>query len=270
MKRFALYILIVLPGITSAQLFPKVPELKGNIERVVEKRYGKEANYLKLLKGIFQPKIYTGWKYTYLFDKNSNLRRRTNTFHGKVKADYLYQHDTIDNRNIEREIITNSDNINVGDYVEYEYLTGPSDRVWKVNFWSFNSRECTRKLFQIEQNAEYNDGRLVSFTRHQLNENGDTSSGEKCTIYYDYSDRIIRIERKDIESDFKTIIQYYYNNRGLVSHYSVDFLVELQEYGKTQIQDISYKYDRHGNWNRMYWNAGTKNRLEAKRNIKYY
>jgi len=55
----------------------------------------------------------------------------------------------------------------------------------------------------------------------------------------------------------------------MVSHYSVDLMSEIQEYGKNQIQDIYYKFDNQGNWNRMYWKSGNKTYLAAKRKITY-
>lgn len=270
MKNFLVFILLFLPCITFGQLFPKVADFKGNIEKIVEKRYGKEVNYLLFLKGKYRPGTYSGWKYTYLFDKNLNLTKRTNTFHGKVKADYLYQRDTIENRIIEREIITGNTNGHEGDYMENENFLDSRGRIEKINFWSFNAQEGVRELFQIEQNTEYREDKLLAFTRHQINQNGDTASSENCSLFYDSSGKLIRTERKDRMSGFKTVIQYFYNDKGLVSHYSLDFLMELQEYGKkNQIQDISYKYDRHGNWIRMYWKSGNKNRMEVKRVIKY-
>lgn len=270
MKKFAIYILLLLPGIAFGQLFPKFADFKGNVEKVVEKQYGKEVTSYKQFKGIYRPKTFSGWKYTYLFDGNSNLIKRTNTFQGKIVADYLYQRDTIENRLIEREI--NIDNVNgtQGDYLEYEYFTDSQGRIEKINSWSFNGKEHTRGLFMIEQNVGYKQDKIISFTRHNIEINGDTASGEKCNLYYNPSGNLIRIERKDIDSGFTTVINYHNNGKGFVDHYSVDFLIELQEYGtKNQIQDIYYKYDRHGNWIRMYRKSGDKNRLEAKRKIKY-
>jgi hypothetical protein len=270
MKIFTTYFLLFLPFITFGQLFPKVDDFKGNIEKVVEKKYGKEVSNIKLIKGIYHPKAFSGWKYTYLFDKNSNLTKKTTTFQGKVIADYLYQRDTIENRFIEREITTNNNNDIGGYYIEYEYFKNTAGQIEKINYWTFNARECIRELYQIEQNTEYKSDKLISFTRQNIEINGDTATGEKCNLYYDSSGKLIRIERKDIESGFKTSFQYYYNEKGFVSRYSVDFLVELQEYGKKdQIQDIYYKYDRHGNWKQMYWKSGKQKRVQAKRIIKY-
>ncbi|HEX7585825.1 MAG TPA: hypothetical protein VF373_14140 [Prolixibacteraceae bacterium] len=269
MSKFVIYILMFLPAIAFGQLFPKVADFKGNIEKVVEKGYGKEISYSRLFKGIYHPKTYSGWKYIYLFDQNSKLIKRINTFQGKVIADFLYQRDTIENRVIEREIIADNLNGHEGDYTEQENFLDLKGRIEKVNFRAFNAKECVRSMYQTEQNAEYKEGRLIAFTRQQINENGDADSGENINLSYGSSGKLIRTERKDNVSGFKTVIQYFYNNKGLVSHYSVDFLTELQEIGKNQIQDIYFKYDRHGNWTRKYWKTGKKKRLEARRFIKY-
>jgi hypothetical protein len=258
-----------LPAVAFGQLFPNVLDFKGNVAKVVEKKYGREANYFLIFKKVYQARAYSGWKCTYLFDKKSNLIQRTNTINGKVKADLLYQRDTIGNRIIKREIISDNTNDHQGDYIEYENFIDSEGRVEKVNFWAFDAKKRSRELFQVEHDADYKEDKLISFTRLVINENGKTSSEEKCDLFYNSSGNLIRIERIDIASGFKTAIYYSYNDKGLVSNYSVDFLVELQEYGKNQIQDIIYNYDKQGNWTRMYWKSGNKNRLDSKRDIEY-
>jgi len=93
--------------------------------------------------------------------------------------------------------------------------------------------------------------------------------GEKCTVFYDSDDRLIRIERMDMGTGLKNILYYSYNENGFPEHYSVDYLVGLDIYGKNPKQDIYYKYDRKGNWTRMYWNSGENTRVEVRRNIQY-
>jgi hypothetical protein len=253
------------------QLFPKVPDYKGNIEQVVEKRYGKEANFLKLFKNSYHSGVYSGWKYTDQFNKQSKLISKTNTFKGKVVEETLFQYEKTDNRLIEREITTDKSSTNQGNYTEYENFIGPENRIEKVNFWAFNSKECVRKIFLVEQNVEYKLNRLYAFTRQNINENGDSSSTEKCSLFYDSSGKLIRIERKDVESGFTTILRYFYNNRHRIDHYSVDYLVGLDEYGKKNLtQDVYFKYDKQGNWIKKYIKSGKKSQLEAKRRIKYF
>ena len=269
MKNFLVYILLLLPVVTFGQLFPTVADFKGNIDKIVEIRYGREVSKARLFSGIYHPKYYSGWKYTYLFDQNSKLLKRINTFQGKVTADFVYQSNTNGNRVTEREIIADNLSGHKGDYTEVENLLDQNGRIEKVNFIAFNAKESSLGVYQTEQDAEYKNGKLIAFTRNQINGNGEADSGENCSLIYNSSGKLIRTERKDNASGFKTVIEYFYNKKGLLSHYSVDFLMELQEKGKNQIQDIYFKYDRHDNWIRKYWKSDNKKRLEAKRKIRY-
>ena len=270
MKIITLYFLIFIPCITFGQLFPVVPEFRGNIKKVIEKRYGQEFNPWRKDSASYKPGVYSGWKYTYLFDKNSALIRRINTFQGKVRTEYTYQTETVGNRKIVREKTTDFDSDRKEYVIEYENFLDQEGYVRKVNFWSGNTPESAKELFLFEVNALYDRAKLIEFTRHNIKIDGDTASGEKCNLFYDSDGRLAQIDRKDISSGFKTAIQYNYNQRGFVDHYSIDLLTQIQEYGREQIQEIYFKYDRRGNWTRMYWKSGKKNRLEAKRKVSYY
>ena len=269
MKLIAIYFLIFLPGFAFAQLFPKIGEFRGNIEQVVEKRYGKEGRNPDFRKAKIRSSVFSGWKYTYLFDDNSQLIRRINTYKRDVKAEYHYQRDTVDDKWIEREIIVSTENEQSGDYIEHENFRNSAGQIVKVNYWAFNAKECIRNLFLIEQDADYKNNRLSSFTRNMVDENGNISGDEKCNLYYDEAGKLTRIERVDQKSGFRTVISNQIDGPNLVSHYSVDLMSEMQEYGKNQIQDIFYKFDNQGNWNRMYWKSGDKTYLAAKRKITY-
>jgi hypothetical protein len=118
-------------------------------------------------------------------------------------------------------------------------------------------------------NTEYQNNRLVSFTRHNVLADGNMDSGEKCSLIYDGAGRLTRLERKDIISDFKTVIDFNYNERGLIIRYAIDYLLGFREYQKNPRQDILYKLDARGNWTRKYLVSGDKKRLEARRMIKY-
>jgi len=269
MKSVVLFILFLMPFITFGQLFPKLPEFRGDIEKVTEKRYGKELNQTKKDSAVFKPGKYSGWKYTYLFDENSKLKSRTNSFQNKVMTEYSYHRNKIGDRIIEQEIIDKDNRGHAGDYVEYENFTDSDGRITKVNFWAVDHQKNTRELFMIEMNAEYKKGKLISFTRHNVSEKGEMDIGERCELFYDSEGRIVRIERKDIESNLKTELSYTLNTNGFLDHYSIDFLVGMPVYGKNPKQDIYYKCDKHGNWVKMYWFADQKKIIEAKRNIKY-
>lgn len=269
MKLLIIFILFLLPGFVSAQLFPKIVDFHGNITKVTEKRYGKELSPTKKDSGVFKPGKYSGWKYTYLFDENSKIVKQTNTFQDKIQSVYSYQRSKLDNRMIEREIIEKDKNGLGGNAIEYENFTDTEGRIAKVNYWSVDTQKNSRVLFLIELNAEYKLGKLISFMRHNVDETGKMDTGEKCELLYDSAGRLIRIERMDIESNLKTVLDYTYNPMGFLDHYSVDFLVGIPVYGKNPKQDIYYKCDSHGNWVKKYWLADNKKLIEAKRIIKY-
>jgi hypothetical protein len=270
MRKFVTYILILLPCISFGQLFPKVPDFKGNIEKITEKRYGKEFNSSKRDSGFFRPNAFSGWKYIYLFDADSRLIKRTNNKNGEDDTDYLYQSEQIGNRKIEHEIIQNNSKGKSGDYIEYENFINADGNVENVNFWSYNAREKTKELFLIEKGIEYDKNKLVEFIRYNIKENRAADDGERINLFYDSSGRLIRIERTDMATNLKTILYYYYNKKGFVSRFSIDYLVGLRHNQNNQKQDIFYKYDSQGNWIRRYYGISEKKkRLEAKRKIEY-
>lgn len=235
---------------------------------MTERRYGKEMNALQRDSGVFKPKAFSGWEYVYQFE-DAKLVKRTNTINGEIDADFLYQREKIGNRRIVREVILDDVNGQKGDYIEYENFINVKGQVEKVNFWSFNDKENSRELFRIEMNAKYDNGMLLGYTRHAIKENGDMDSGETCSLIYDSTDRLIRLERKDIATGLKTILYYQYNRRGFVDLFSIDYLVGLRNDQNTQKQVIRYKYDHRGNWVRRYWMSDDEKRLEDKRRIKY-
>jgi len=268
MDKFIVYLLLLMPGFAFGQLFPKLPDFKGNIKTVTERRYGKEINVFKKDSGVFRPKEFSGWEFFYQF-KDAQLVQKTNKEMGIIHADYLYQREETGNRKIEREVIKEAVNGKKGDYLEYENFINPRGQVEKVNYWSFDAQANSRVLFLVEMNAVYDQSRLKSYTRHAVLENGEMDTGEKCSLFYDSSNRLIRMEREDIATNFKTILYYYYNKRGNVILFSIDYLVGLRNDQNTSRQDVHYKYDRRGNWIRRYWVADNKRRLEDKRKIKY-
>ncbi len=269
MKLFVVSILFLLPCFVWGQLFPEVTDFHGSIAKVTERRYGKEFTPTKKDSGVFKPGKYSGWKYTYLFDENSKLVKRSNSFQDKILTEYNYQRSQIGDRIIIREIIKKDTKSQAEDCIEYENFAGSDGRIAKVNYWSVDRQRNTRELFLVEMNAEYNGRKLMSFIRYNVSQTGRFDSGEKCELFYDSAGRLIRIERTDIESNLKTVLYYIYNNNGFLDHYSVDFLVGLPVYGKNPKQEIYYKCDARGNWVKKYWLSGKKKLVEAKRVISY-
>ncbi|MDO8929411.1 MAG: hypothetical protein Q7W54_10545 [Bacteroidota bacterium] len=269
MKKIAAYLFLLLPYFVSGQLFPKLADFNGNIEKVIEKRYGKEVPSFKGDSGVFKPGKYSGWEYVYLFDENSKPVKRTSTFQGVIQAENLYETNTISNKRIVREITGKNGQNQAVDYIEYENFTDSAGRLQKVEFWSFNQQKNVRELFLVEKDVKYQNDQLISFTRYNIKENGESDEGEKCTLFYDPSGRLIRIERKETVLNYNTVLYYDYNNRGNVTRFSIDYLVGLRNYQNNQRQENYFKYDRHGNWTKRYWISNNKKQLEAKRKIRY-
>ena len=270
MKIILVYLLILLPFITFGQLFPEVPAFRGNIKKVIEKRYGQEYNPWRKDSGSYKPGVLSGWKYIYLFDKNSRLSKRIATRNGIIQNTCSYLTKTDGNRKIVQEKTKDYLSDKKEYTLEYENFIDQDGKIRKVNFREQVSPESSKELFMYEMNAEYNKNKLTAFTRYNISATGDTASGEKCLLNYDSSGRLKRIDRKDLSSGFTTSIHYYLNEKGRVGHYSIDLMTEIQEYGRKQIQDIYFKYDKRGNWTRMYRKSGRKINLEAKRTIKYH
>ena len=268
MKKIAAHLFLLLPFLAYGQLFPKLDDFNGKIRKVVERQYGKEINPSKRDSGFFRPGKFSGWKNTYLFDENSKLIRRTNSFMNQIIAEHSFESQTAGSKRTERETIKRKDSGQV-EYIEHENLSDATGKVQNVNFWASDATKNARVLFQIEKEAEYKNEKLVSFERYTIKENGDTASRETVQLAYNLWGQLTQIERKDMDVDVKTVLKYYYNKKGFVDRCSIDFLADLQEPGKTQFQDIYFKYDRHGNWTKKYWMEGKKKRTEAKRTIKY-
>lgn len=264
-----LILLFLVPVLAFGQLFPKVGDFQGKIRKVTERRYGKEMNIYKNDSGVFRPKAFSGWEYIYEFDNKGNLIRRTNTVNGILDAAYSYEREENAAQIIEREVILDDRKHRKGDYTEYENFLNDRGQIEKVNYWAYGASENKRELFLVEMNAQYDQDRLVSYTRHTVTEKGELDSGEKCSLFYDTAGKLIRMERQDIISGFKTILYYNYNRKGWVSHYVIDYLVGLRNDQNTQKQDVYYKYDRRGNWTHRFWVADKKRRLEDRRKIKY-
>lgn len=269
MKKFALFLLFLLPFATFGQLFPKVYDFRGPIRNVTEKKYGRDKSAFFFFKSYFHPSAFSGWKYIYDFDENTKLIKRTETFRNEIKAEYIYQRQTDGNRRIVRQITGNKADGHDGDYLEYENFLNADGKIEKTNYWAYDSKEGTLELFLVEQNAQYAGDRLQSFIRQLVNQAGDTESNENCKLFYNNSGELIRLERTDIVSGFQTVIHYDYDSRRLPYHFSVDLMTELPATDSKQLQDIYYDFDSQGNWTRMYRKVGDNNQMEAKRKIRY-
>lgn len=273
MNRFSIFFLFTIllwtPLVGLGQLFPRVADFHGPIVQITEKRYGKEINVSGKDSGVFKAGKFSGWRFQYFFDEESNLTKRINSFQKKILTEYAYQRLRTSEKLTKSEFVVVDVNNRIGDGVEYENFLDAEGRIVKVNFYAINQQKKTRELFLVEQNAVYQSDKLISFTRHQIREDGQIDVGETCELVYDKKNNLERIIRKDIVSDLKTILNYSYTDKGFINHYSVDFMVGLPVYGNNPKQDIFYICDKRGNWVRKYYLAGKKKYVEARRTIKY-
>lgn len=270
MKKLLAYFLLLLPGLAFGQLFPKVPDFRGNLRQVTEKRYGREVAGLKKTDGKYRPKPFSGWVLTYQFDQKSRLLSRTDTYNNGVQSKKIYSYRRDGSLMITRETEKSNASGENGNFQETEELVKSDGLVAEVDYLSFDAKTGETSLFMVEKDAHYSGGKLIDFKRIQFGDQNDTTTVESCKLAYDNSGRLSEITRTDVSSGFNTIIRLYYNQRGLVDRYSVDLLSELQEIGEKQLQDIYYRYDRRGNWKRMYRGSGAQKQLEAKRKNKYW
>jgi len=271
MKKLVAIFILLIPIYTFGQIYPNVLDFKGDIKQLTEKKYGREFKLFGLFKKSYYPSLPSGWKCTYQFDENRRLNKRTTVFKGKIVSESWYQYKEIDNQRIEREIVGGNSIEGQENYLEYEYFLEGDGRVEQVNSWTFDAKACTRNLVQVEKEVEYQQGRLVSFVRQNLNDTGEAGSSEKCSVFYNSAGQIIRIESQDTSTGLSNSFNYFYNDKGFLDHYSIEYLVGLSEYGKKdESQAIYLKTDHQGNWTEMYLNSGTKKLLLAKRTIRYW
>ena len=295
-NRYIISLLIILiPTISFGQLFPSISDFNGKMEKVVEKRYGKEVYLLNRWTGIYLPRCYSGWKYIYHLDTNGRPERRINSFKGKLRADYIYKYDSTEKVIHEREIVNDTVNNHKGDYIEDEYILDSEGKFEKVNIWSFHSPDSSKKIIAVEKDIQYDSlNNITSYYRHGFDINGKEIKGELYVIFYDSKSRVIKVEEKaigtktilvEIENNMQTFKDipiskpellrewiYQYNTKGLLVFYTIKYYGELYKSDSNGGKDykLSFKYDNKNNWIKMYKQLGdSKKRLEAKRRIKY-
>lgn len=294
--RFIFSLLIILiPTISFGQLFPSIEYFNGEIEKVVDKQYGKEVYLFNRWTGVYLSRCYSGWKYVYQLDSNGKLESRINSYKGKLRADYIYKYDSTANVAYEREIVNDTVNNNKGNYIEDEYILDLNGKIEKVNIWSFDASDSSKRIFVVEKDINYDSaGNVISYYRHGFDFKGNELTGELYVIHYDSLSRVVAVEEKAI--DEKTILVesdnniqtfedvpisepellkkwiYKYNSKGQIVTYTIEYYGELYRASSGGGQDykLFFKYDNKNNWTKMYKQLGdSKKSLRAKRRIKY-
>lgn len=295
-KRYIISLLIILiPTISFGQLFPSISNFNGEIEKVVEIRYGKKMYLFNRWTGIYLPRCSSGWKYVYHLDNNGRLERRINLFKGELRADNIYNYDSTEKVIHEREIVNDTVNDHKGDYIEDEYILDSEGKINKVNIWSFQSSDCSKKIIVVEKDIQYDSlNNITSYYRHGYDINGKEIIGQLYVMHYDSLSRVIAVEEKAINQNtiivksdnhtqsFKTVPIsepellkkwiYKYNSKGQLVSYTIKYFGEVYKSSPDGVEDykLSFKYDNKNNWIKMYKQWGnSKKRLEAKRRIRY-
>lgn len=285
----------MIPAISFGQLFPSISDFNGEIKKVVERGYGKEVYLFNRSKRIYLPKCYSGWKSVYHLDTKGRPKRKINTFKGKMRADYIFEYDTIENRILERKIVNDNVNNHRGNYIENEYILDSKGKIEKVNIWSFQSSDSLKELIVVEKDIKYDSLKnITSYYRGGYDINGKETKGELYVIHYDSLSRVITVEEKAIgkktmlvESDDNTktfenvpisepeLLKkwiYEYNSKGQVISYTIKYYGEVYKANAGGGEDykLFFKYDNKNNWIKMYKQLGNSpKRLDAKRRIKY-
>jgi hypothetical protein len=288
-------ILFLIPMLSFGQLFPSVPDFNGKIDKVIEKHYGKEVYLFNRLTGIYLPRFYSGWTYTYTLNGNGTLNREIHKFKGNLRVDYFYEYDSSENRTFKREIVNGSENNDNGDYIEDEYIFDVNGRIEKVNIWSFHSADSSKEILVVGKYINYDSlNNITSYYRHGIDKDGKEIMGELYILCYDSLSKVIRVEEKSVEqktaifkSDDNTISAkdipglkptlskewiYKYNSKGQVISYTIKNYGEPSKFNSNGRKDykVFFKYDKSNNWIKMYKQSGnSRKRLEVKRTIEY-
>lgn len=294
-KLIVCLLIILIPTISFGQLFPSIEDFNGEIEKVVDKRYGKEVYIFNRWTGVYLSRCYSGWKYVYQFDSIGNLERRTNSYKRKLRADIIYKYDSSANVAYEREIVNDNINNNKGNYIEYEYILDLNGKIEKVNIWSYHFADSSKEIIAVGKDIKYDSfGKIISYYRHGYDFKGKELIGELYLIHYDSLSRVVAVEEKAIyektilvESDNNTqtfedvpisepeLLKkwiYKYNTKGQVVSYTIKYYGELYKASSGGGQDykLFFKYDNKNNWTKMHLQLGdSKKSLKAKRRIKY-
>lgn len=270
--------------ISNAQLFPKLPELKGNISSIVETHHnGHEKS--------------GSWKYYYTYINNNRKTQQVNKFKGRVRANNSYAYDTSNFRLFEREIFNHKKGKKKGNYHEAEYILDSSGQITRCNIWFCNSNTLKRKLSVVEKNVKYDSlARMISFERNTFYKINEETSNQIYIFQYDSLSRLSIIEAKDLyttyqpikdtedssmwrfkevkitEPELRALWKFEYNENNLLITYTYQVhgrSQKLKAFKKDEMK-LFYDYDLNGNWITCFRQFGEhKKQLYIERNIRY-
>lgn len=290
---------VIIPLRVNGQLFPETEKLQGKVSSIKEKYYVRTTyNFLGIrifpYKLGYRPKAFSGWKYEYYYDDHNKLIKELRTKRGKLALEYIHSEDTLGGRILKRETYLRCQNVEeIGNYSEYESLIGPENLINRVNYWSNQAKSDNKELYIIESNTLYNNGLLSYYTREGVRSDGSIYHLQTYKIYYDTLNRVSLIEEwndgfklKEMEAPLsgttseiiadttmmvRKVWRFIYNLNGQLEASLFEYVNNPDtRYGDFKNYELSYLYDKQGNWIERYRKYDdSERRLEAKRKIVY-
>ena len=205
-------------------------------------------NKLKSLHGTISTKKElsaiknSGKSQHFKFDKQGRLKQQYSTFFRKTKIDttfVLYDYDNNGN------LITKRTN-DINGFYSYNYLFNKENQIIKKTYCRDQNQLKSRSKFVLEKqyviiNEGYNYKKKDSvLIKNVLNNNGLPYQQVKYT--YNSLGYLISETKKLLINNKKTIVNYSYNNHGLLESKET-----INNHQKKSIKKTSFKYDSLGN-----------------------
>jgi len=287
---------VIVPIGMNGQLFPETEKLQGKVLRIKEKYYGRMIHHFMGIRIFpyklgYRPKAYSGWKYEYFYDEQNKLIKEIRTAKGKLISKYAFSEDTLGNSIFKRETNLKS---KVEDNVVFctEYVLRQNNEVENVNYWHYSSQRDEKYLNTFESDTRYEHGLLTHYVRYGVRKDGSIYPSETYEIYYDSLNRVSLIEEwddgyklKEMEAPLsgttseivrdsaikvRKVWKFTYDANGLLDKRYTERVNTPDKIRDFDKYEISYEYDKHGNWIERYirYDDGER-RLEVKRKIVY-
>ena len=161
-----------------SQIAPELPEYQGNIEYVVQKKYGNVgANIVRpdgsqMSIGSFYK--YTGQKTTMEFNPNGTLSSKRMVIKKFPFLVETYSYDTLGNKAIQITKFGEKSAFNAGVTQTKEVLLSTDKLPLSLEYSFKPAREDASLILPFDYDAQYTDGMLTSFKHTDLNFDRDT------------------------------------------------------------------------------------------------
>ena len=298
MKSLLLILFITTPIASLCQLLPEVEVYRGNIDKVVQKKYAKVSSVIINPNGsqttIGGSLKYTGLKTTMNFDSNTNLIRKELKWRKLLAGIEYYERDTIGNKAYLRTSydkkgsIKNPEKKNIKEYTLNEFK-----QPYKYKNYFITSIEDSNQIITIDYEGVYKNGNLISFKHVELNFKLDTLFKSTAQINYNDSGQVTEIiersngtysyYKKNIspgENKIKTIqtkeprvlrkYSYTYDTKGNLAENKIEMFAVYTDDEENINTTYTYEYDKFNNWTVRYKQKENQPKLlDAKQKIKY-